>query len=434
VDYEAFLRDFYRLERFGIKLGLDVIADLLCRLGDPQKRFPAVHVTGTNGKGSVCAMVESVLRAAGYRTGLYTSPHLVRFNERIRVEGHEIANADVMRLYDSILPHMQKMAAASPVDHPTFFEATTAMAFQYFDERKVDIAVVEVGMGGRYDATNTVEPAVSVVTRVDLEHAEHLGRTVRRIAREKSGIIKEGRPAVTVDQEAIGEIEARCAQTRSALTVVGRDVRFVRLGSTLEGQRIEVRNGHRHELGIALLGKYQGENAALAFAAIEALRRTGWKVSDEQLLRGFREARWPARFQVVRRDPLVIVDSGHNPPAVKALAESFQELLPGRQAHLVFGAMADKELDAMAGSLLPLAQRLTFVRAGIERAQGAEQLRTVFEQAALRTGLPLPPVTVSPDVGSAVKAALAGLAPSDILMVAGSVYVAGEALEALGAG
>ncbi|HKZ47940.1 MAG TPA: Mur ligase family protein, partial [Thermoplasmata archaeon] len=260
MDYEVFLREFYRLERFGIKLGLDVITDLLRRLGDPHDRFPAVHVTGTNGKGSVCAYLASILRAAGFRVGLYTSPHLVRFNERIRVNGEMIGDQDVMRLYGEIQPHMEAMAARNPVHHATFFEVTTAMAFQYFAEQEVDIAVIEVGMGGRYDATNVIDPEVSVITRVGLEHTEHLGRTVRRIAREKAGIIKNGKPAVTVEQEALPEIEARCRITGSPLAVVGRDVRFERVRFDLGGQTIRVENGGSREIEVSLLGRFQGEN------------------------------------------------------------------------------------------------------------------------------------------------------------------------------
>src|SRR3990172_9369998 len=288
MDYEATLQELYRLERFGIKLGLANVRRLLSLLGDPHRGLRAVHVTGTNGKGSVATYTASALRAAGYRVGLYTSPHLVRFNERIRVNGEMIGDQDVMRLYGEIQPHMEAMAARNPVHHATFFEVTTAMAFQYFAEQEVDIALVEVGMGGRYDATNVVDPEVSVITRVGLEHTDHLGRTVRRIAREKAGIIKNGKPAVTVRQEALPEIEARCRITGSPLTVVGRDVRF-----DLSGQTIRVENGGSCELEIPLLGRFQGENAAVAYAAVQSLRARGWKIEDAAMLSGFQAARWP---------------------------------------------------------------------------------------------------------------------------------------------
>jgi len=433
MDYEVFLREFYRLERFGIKLGLDVITDLLRRLGDPHDRFPAVHVTGTNGKGSVCAYLASILRAAGFRVGLYTSPHLVRFNERIRVNGEMIGDQDVMRLYGEIQPHMEAMAARNPVHHATFFEVTTAMAFQYFAEQEVDIAVIEVGMGGRYDATNVIDPEVSVITRVGLEHTEHLGRTVRRIAREKAGIIKNGKPAVTVEQEALPEIEARCRITGSPLAVVGRDVRFERVRFDLGGQTIRVENGGSREIEVSLLGRFQGENAAVAYAAVLSLRSRGWKVDDFAMLSGFRAARWPGRLEIVRRDPTVIVDGAHNPDAAAALMESLAELVPGKVT-LVMGVLVDKDIDLMAAQLVPRVSKMIAVRPKTERALPPEKVSAAFTAAALRMGIPAPPATIIPDAKEAVAAALRDAARADVVLVAGSIYVAGEALEALAHG
>src|SRR5437879_834014 len=226
MDYQTTLEHLYRLERFGIKLGLDNIRRLLSLLGDPHRGLRAVHVTGTNGKGSVCAYMASVLQKAGCRVGLYTSPHLVRFNERIRVDGVPIPDDEVLRLWSGMPPAIHAMTASRALDHPTFFEVTTAMAFQYFCDHEVDAAVVEVGMGGRMDATNVIDGLVSVITRVDLEHTEHLGKTVERIAREKAGIIKPSSRAVTVDQPALPIIETRCREVHAPLRVVGRDVNF----------------------------------------------------------------------------------------------------------------------------------------------------------------------------------------------------------------
>jgi len=431
MDYEAFLQDFYRLERFGIKLGLDVITELLRRLGDPQARFPAVHVTGTNGKGSTCAFLAAILQASGLHVGLYTSPHLVRFNERIRVDGAPIPDDDVMRLYGQIRPHMEAMAVENAVHHPTFFEAATAMAFQHFAERKVDLAVIEVGMGGRYDATNVFHPEVSVLTCIGLEHTEHLGRTVRRIAREKSGIIKNGRPAVTLDQEALPEIEARCRLTGSPLTVVGRDVRVERLRSGLEGQTLRFTNGGDLAVTTTMLGPHQAENAALAFASILALRRRGWEISDEQVKAGFTAARWPGRLDVVRRDPLVLVDAAHNAPAAHVLAVALRELdLP--KAILVFGVLADKDVEGMAAELVPFASRILTARPKTERAQGPERVRSAFTAAAISQGLPPPEIEERPNIAAAVHDALALAGTKGTVLITGSVYTAGEALEALG--
>src|SRR6267143_2029746 len=272
MDYQTTLEHLYRLERFGIKLGLENVRQLLSLLGDPHRGLRAVHVTGTNGKGSVCAYVAAALRATGYRVGLYTSPHLIRFNERIRVDGEPIADDDVLRLWSGMQPAIHAMTAHRAVDHPTFFEVTTAMAFQYFRERGVDIAVLEVGMGGRMDATNVVDGLVSVVTRVDLEHTEHLGKTVDRIAREKAGIIKPSSRAVTVTQEALPVIEARCREVHAPLSVLGRDVRAERTSFDLRGQEVRIR-GPFGEIDVRtpLLGAFQVEHVAVAVAALTEL-------------------------------------------------------------------------------------------------------------------------------------------------------------------
>src|SRR5881396_1037817 len=241
MDYATTLEHLYRLERFGIKLGLENIRRLLSLLGDPHRDLRILHVTGTNGKGSVCAYAASVLQQAGYHVGLYTSPHLVRFNERIQVNRTPIADDDVLRLWSGMQPAIHAMTSARAINHPTFFEVTTAMAFEYFREGQVDVAVIEVGMGGRMDATNVADGLVSVLTRVDLEHTEHLGKTVNRIAREKAGIVKPSSRAVTVAQPALSVIEARCREVHAPLLVVGRDVYAERGARDLRGQDLRVR-------------------------------------------------------------------------------------------------------------------------------------------------------------------------------------------------
>jgi dihydrofolate synthase/folylpolyglutamate synthase len=423
VDYEALLRELYGLERFGIKLGLDVIRDLLRRMGDPQETFPAIHVTGTNGKGSTCAFLASIFRAAGHRVGLYTSPHLVRFNERIRVDGRMIPDEDVARLYGETRPHAAAMVAESETNQPTFFEVTTAMAFRYFAEHKVDLAVVEVGMGGRLDATNVVRPDACVITRIGLEHTENLGRTVQRIAREKSGILKPGVPAVTVDQAALSVIRPRAEALKCPLTVVGTDVRYTRIAFDLEGQDLLLEDGLRVEARIPLLGAFQPENAATAFAAALAVREK-WNLSPDAIVEGLETTRWPGRLQVVRQEPLVIVDGAHNGPAAAALAESLQELFPAQKVTFILGILNDKDLAAIAEALGPLAAKIVAVKPNTPRAFPPEDLQKAFASFAA--------VEVSADVKEAVGTVIAAAAPDDVLVVAGSIYTVGEALELLG--
>src|SRR3989449_11557215 len=423
VDIESLLAELYGLERFGIKLGLDVVRELLRRVGNPQDEFATIHVTGTNGKGSTCAFLASIFRAAGHRVGLYTSPHLVKFNERIRVDGRMIADADVARLYAAVKPHTAAMAKRSETDQPTFFEVTTAMAFSYFAERKVDVAVVEVGMGGRLDATNVVIPDACVITRIGLEHTEHLGRTIERIAKEKSGILKPGVPVVTVDQPAVRVIEARAKDLRCPLTVVGRDVHYSRQRFDLEGQDMLLDDGLSVEVRIPLLGAFQPENAAVAFAAALAVREK-WKLTKTAIGKGLHAAKWPGRFQVVKREPTVIVDGAHNAPAAAALAESLQELFPGRKFSFVFGILNDKDLAGIAESLGPLAVQVVATKPKTPRAFEPEDLEKAFASFA--------PVVIVPDVRVAVTKTLDAAAKDDVVVVAGSIYTIGEALELLG--
>ncbi len=426
MDTAAALQQLYGLERFGIKLGLDNIRTLLGLVGNPQEGLQAVHVTGTNGKGSVCAYVASVLQKAGYRTGLYTSPHLVRFNERIQVDGVAIPDEDLLRLWTGIQPAMRQMDGERAVNRPTFFEVTTAMAFEYFRERKVEVAAIEVGMGGRFDATNVLESRVAVVGRVGLEHTEHLGRTVDRIAREKAGIIKTTSRAVTVDQEALPVIEERCRELHVPLTVVGRDVTAERLSQDLSGQRVCVRGAFGNlEVTTPLVGSFQVENVGLAVAALTELRKTGIEVPDAAIVSGIAAVHWPARFQKIRENPLVIVDGAHNGPAAVALAAAYRELFRDRKCILVTGILADKDLASIAGSLGPLAQRVVACHPKSHRAYHAEEVASAFRRFA--------PVDVISAVAEAVDRGIAEARGDDIVLITGSIYTAGEALEHLGA-
>jgi len=421
MDYEALLQELYHLERFGIKLGLDTITELLGYMGNPQRRFKTVHVTGTNGKGSVCAYIASVLQKAGYRVGLFTSPHLVRFNERIQVDGREISNEDVARIYAEMQPAIAKTSGGSKVKQPTFFEVTTALAFHYFAEQTIDIGVIEVGMGGRMDATNVVRPLVAVITRIGLEHTEHLGKTEDRIAREKSGIIKPGCWVVTVDQPTLSVIADQASANGCPMSVVGRDVRYRRLSFGLRGQRIRLEDSGGIEFEIPLLGVYQPENAALAYAAIQGLIRMGLKVPNDAVVSGFRETSWPGRFQIVRSHPTVIVDGTHNAPGVPALAASLLELFPGQRFVFVLGILNDKDLAVFAEHLGPLASQLIATMAETPRSYLPEEIARAFAPK-------VPNALIIPKVSEAVEHAIKIAGSDRIVVVSGSIYTAGEAL------
>jgi len=421
MDYDALLKELYGLERFGIKLGLDTITELLGHMGNPHRRFKTVHVTGTNGKGSVCAFIASVLRKAGYRVGLYTSPHLVRFNERIQVDGREISNEDVARIYGEMRSAIAKTSGGSKVKQPTFFEVTTGIAFHYFAEKGIDIGVIEVGMGGRMDATNVIHPLVAVLTRIGLEHTEHLGKTEGRIGREKAEIIKPGCRVVTVDQPTLPIITAQAHGLGCPITVVGRDVRYDRLSFDRSGQRVRVSDGGQVTLQIPLLGSYQAENAAVAYAAIREVSRMGLDVPDDAISRGFRETTWPGRLEIVRSKPTVIVDGTHNAPGVPTLAASLRELFPEERPIFVLGILDDKDLAAFADHIGPLASRLVIARPDTPRAYAPEEIARAF------AGHIKDPIIV-PKVAEAVDRAVSLAGASGLVVVTGSIYTAGEAL------
>jgi len=323
-------------------------------------------------------------------------------------------------------PAIEAMVAERSIYHPTFFEVTTAMALEYFREHEVDVAVVEVGMGGRMDATNVIDGLVSVITRVGLEHTEHLGRTVDRIAREKVGIVKPTSRAVTVEQEALPVIEEWCRQVHAPLTVVGRDVIAARLSQDLKGQRVRVRGAFgEFEIRTPLLGSFQVENMGIAVAASLELRKAGIPVPDRAVVEGIAATEWPARMQVLRETPLVLVDGAHNGPAAEAVSAAYSELFPGRKCLLVTGILSDKDLPRIAAALGPHASRVYACRPKSHRAYTPEEVASAFR--------PFAPAEVVPSVGAAVDAALRSATSDDIVLITGSIYTAGEALEHLGA-
>ncbi len=419
MGFQETLTYLYGLDRFGMKLGLDNIRALLSRLGNPEDGLRFVHVAGTNGKGSVCAFLDSILRNSGYRVGLYTSPHLVRFNERIKVSGSEIPDADVVRLTEEIRPHAEVLAEKNKARHPTFFEFTTAMALRYFLEQKVDAVVLEVGLGGRLDATNIVLPEVAVITRLGYEHTEHLGRTIVRIAKEKAGIIKEGTATWTIEQPGLEAIDERCRELRAPLRLVGRDLTVSRQPLGTDGQRLLFTGSRSWDYRISLLGTYQAENAALAFGAVQELRSLGWRISETGVRKGFLKARWPARLQLYGRYPAVVLDSTHTTEGAEKLRESIEELFPKRRVHLVIGLLSDKDLAGIASHLSPPCSTVIATQPRTERAYPAERVARAF--GAVNS------VRIANPVEDAVEQAISMATPADVVLITGSLYTAGEA-------
>ncbi len=393
---------------------------MLEHLDSPHRACRFIHVAGTNGKGSTCAMIERALRESGVLTGLYTSPHLVEPVERVRVLGRPVPFADFTRAFDAVHETAERLIAQGRIDmHPTYFETMTAMAFLLFRDYRAEAVVLETGMGGRLDATNVVDPEVAVITPIDFDHEKYLGDTLGKIAFEKAGIIKPGKPVVTARQhaEAMRVLE-RTARERWARLERASEWRTSRLELHAFGSRFEVHapDGTEFRVEQPLIGAHQVENA---LTAIAALRELG--LAPAQIQRGIAAADWPGRLEPVRRAPDIFLDGAHNPAGARALAGYLRRFHHGRKKWILFGAMSDKNLHAIGGPLFPLADELIFTAPAQARAFRPEEIleRTGERRARL-----------APDVRAALEMA-AGAAPEDMVVITGSLYLVGEARELL---
>jgi len=420
MEYQEALDWLLDLEVMGIKLGLSNIKELLSRLEDPQRQFKSVHVAGTNGKGSVSAMTASILRAQGYRTALYTSPHMVDFRERIQVDGTPISRKQLGRLVHEVKGQVEDMCLARSDTCPTFFEVTTALAFLHFAELGAEVAVVEVGMGGRLDATNVIVPECSAITRIGLEHTRYLGDTLEKIAFEKAGIIKPGIPVVTEEQnpEALDVIRSRALELGSPLRIVAEGVDFKLLESSFAGTRLLLlRKGM--EVSLPLIGTYQASNACLAFEVVESLRSRGMVVSDEAVRKGLETVAWPGRMELVRHRPDVIFDATHTPQGAMVVAEDLRRLAQGRII-LVMGVLDDKDLDGVVAPFARISDMGFAVAPLTRRAYPCERVRQVMSHY-------LQKVEVADSVVGGLCMALKEAGPEDAIIVTGSIYTLGEA-------
>ncbi len=393
---------------------LDRMFALMDALGNPQAKYPVIHIAGTKGKGSVAALCASALTAAGYRTGLYTSPHLEDYVERIQVDGSPLTHEGLAALVDEVKP------AVARIPKLTTFEITTAIGFLAFARQNVDAAVIEVGLGGRLDATNVVTPRVSVITSLSMDHTAVLGDTLARIAGEKAGIIKEAVPVVSAPQkEEALEALLRVARERSApVTLVGRDVTFEAQGASLDGQEFRIQD---MEFKIPLLGSYQVLNAAVAYAA---LKQSGLNVSDAALREGFSRVKWPARFEVARREPPVVFDSAHNEDSFARLRETLERHFPSRQVYLILGASEDKNLAGMLRVMKPLIRELIVTRADHPRALDVEKIQSAAD------ALEVPNEAVTPVAAALTRALELSAKDGSIVLSAGSMFVTAEAMTA----
>jgi dihydrofolate synthase/folylpolyglutamate synthase len=397
---------------------------LLGLLGDPHRRLRAVLVAGTKGKGSTAVMIAAILRAQGLRVGLTVKPHLVDYRERIQVAGHKITRADLVALVERIRPAVEasRDLAWGP---PTYVETTVAIAFMHFIEARVDLAVVEVGIGGRLDATNVLEPLVSVITPISYDHTEILGDTLTAIATEKAGIIRAGGRVVSAPQpdEALRSIASACEDKQARLVLVGRDVEVHLEASSLDGVRATLRGlRDRYSFRVPLLGRHQAVNAATAIAAVELLADDSIPVGADAVRRGLAAVRWPARVELVDTAPYTIIDVGHNPASMAALRDTLRELLGGRRLILVFGMLATKDYRTVTAMIAPLADTIVTTTPDNTHALPAEELAAEARRYTAR-------VTAVPDRRAAVERGRALARSEDVFVITGSFYLVGDARE-----
>jgi dihydrofolate synthase/folylpolyglutamate synthase len=414
----------FNLERFGIKFGLDNMREFSKRIGNPHLGFRSVHVTGTNGKGSVCTFVSEILRQHGLKVGLYTSPHLVDFRERVKVDGKMIPQRDVVKLGDELRTHMEDMASQGKGKQLTFFEFTTGLAFRYFRDMKVDYVVAEVGMGGRLDATNIIQPDVAAITRIGLEHTDYLGKTLLEIAGEKAGIIKGGCKVVTCEREpkVLALFEDTCKKHKCGLARLGEHFDVSNIRQNLSGTRFDYRGGRNlSDLRTRLLGGYQAENAALAIAVVERLEGKGVRVTDEGVRKALTTARWPGRLDIVSKKPMLMFDGSHNPDGVRTTVKNL-ETLGMSPVTFVLGCMKDKDAEGIVKALAPHAAMMIVTQVTNKRALEAEALGSIVRREY--SG----PVSVVPDSSQAIERALAGYEGKGVCVI-GSLYLVGEAIQ-----
>jgi len=428
IEYLHSLTDYEkrRIERYTPEtLDLTRVEQLLDGLGDPHRAYPSVHIAGTKGKGSTAAMVESALRAAGYRTGLYTSPHLHTFRERIRVGGELISREEVVALVEEIQPLVARVPGV------TTFEAITAMAFAYFARQGVQMLVAEVGLGGRLDATNVLLPEVAVITSLSLDHTYILGETLPEIAHEKAGIIKPKVPVVSAPQraEAIHVIEEVSRERDAPLIEVGRDWTWDPGPFDLDGQSFTTRrvkgggDALAGDYWIPLLGRHQLENGTTALAALQVLRERGFDLPRRAVEKGLHDVEWPGRMEVLGQNPLAVADCAHNPYSARVLRAALEEWFPNTRWVLVFGASADKDIAGMLRALLPITDYLIVTRSEHPRAAAPIELADIA--ASVGGG-----AEVAVNVPRALQRALVAMEPGSGILFTGSIFLVAEAREA----
>lgn len=417
MNYDEALAYIHATLKFGSKLGLHNIGKLLKLMGDPQNKLRFVHIAGTNGKGSTVAFISSILVESGYRVGVYTSPYIQRFTERIRIGNNEINPGDLARITTFVKQKVDRMLEMGE-NHPTEFEIVTAIAFQYYFEMKCDVVVLEVGLGGRYDSTNIIEtPELAVITTISYDHTEWLGSGLTQIAFEKAGIIKPGGDVIVYGQDAeVTEVFSKVSTERGARLQI---VDFSSLrpeGFSLDGQKFSFED---HEgLEISLLGEHQLKNASVAVKAAELLMGKGWRITESTLRSGLANTRWPGRLEILSRKPLLLIDAAHNIEGARVLRTALDEYFPGRKFSFIMGVSNDKDYKAMAKTVITRCTRIITVTPNSVKALPASVLSDAVSCYCNE-------VQVSDTIEEAVRTSLAAVEPDEVICAFGSLYYIG---------
>jgi dihydrofolate synthase/folylpolyglutamate synthase len=433
MNYEAAVRYLLTLGRelaaptqvTAAKFDLENITVLAERLGRPERAYPSAHIAGTNGKGSTAAFLESILRHSGFRTGLYTSPHLERINERIRANGQEIGDGAFAETLARILALVEELLAGGELRaHPTYFECVTAMAFEHFARSRVDFGVFEVGLGGRLDATNILIPVVTLITRIDFDHENFLGHSLKEIAGEKAGILKPGVPLVLAEQHGEAREAVLARADKLACPVIETNAAYrVDQESSKDGciraRIMEVATGWSVGIAPRLPGRFQMQNALSAVACARVLSGQGYRIKAEDISQGIATAEWPGRIEKLQSRPDIYLDGAHNPSAARELAAFWEQNFAGRKIWLICGALRDKAVDEFAGVLFPLAAEVIFTEPRTSRAISAAQLAEIAGHYAAHSN-------VIADAEEAFEHALTQAAPEDTIFIAGSLYLVGQ--------
>ncbi len=424
MTYDEAIEYIHGTMKFGSKLGLHNIGTLLGLMGNPQKKLRFVHIAGTNGKGSTAAFIANILMEAGLRTGIYTSPFIQRFTERIRIGNDEITRDELAEITAFVKSNVDRMLAMGE-NHPTEFEIVTAVAFEYYYRKECDIVVLEVGLGGRFDSTNIIDtPELAVITTISYDHTDRLGKTLPEIAFEKAGIIKPGGDVVIYGQSREVEqvFEKACAERGARLYMTNfSDVESHEFG--IDGQVFSI--GGYDRLKIGLLGAHQINNAAVAVRSTEILKRKGFKITDEALRRGLANTKWPGRLEVLGKDPVFLVDGAHNPEGAAVLRRALDEYFPGRPITLIMGVLSDKDYLSMMEAVLPVCRRLIAVTSNSPRALPASDL-------ARAAGSYCNNIQISDTIENAIRASLESTEPDEVICAFGSLYYIGAVRDYFG--